>query len=119
MNNISLFLLKSIKKLILLTLCFSPFMSTIASSTSVAKNINSSSLPRREIVLENDKVQVVRLTYPAGTESGMHTHKYAHRVVYFVKGGTLLLVPSDTEKPSKTLRVTDGSTLFYPHHAIM
>jgi len=70
--------------------------------------------PMREIVLENEQVQVVRLTYPAGTESGMHTHTFANRVVYFVKGGTLTLVPKDTTMASKTLTAINGQTLFLP-----
>lgn len=70
--------------------------------------------PKREIVLENEQVQVVRLTYPAGTESGMHTHAFAHRVVYFVKGGTLTLIPQDTTKKSVKLQANDGQTLFLP-----
>jgi len=70
--------------------------------------------PKREIVLENEQVQVVRLTYPVGTESGMHTHTFANRVVYFVQGGKLSLIPQDTSKVSKTLVATDGQTLFLP-----
>lgn len=70
--------------------------------------------PKKEIVLENEQVQVVRLTYPVGTESGMHTHSYAHRVVYFVKGGTLALIPQDSTKATKKLQASDGQTLFLP-----
>tara|TARA_R110000737_G_C14562415_1_gene482520 strand:+ start:586 stop:1005 length:420 start_codon:yes stop_codon:yes gene_type:complete len=70
--------------------------------------------PKREIVLENEQVQVVRLTYPIGTESGMHSHTFANRVVYFVKGGKLSLIPQDTSQASKTLVATDGQTLFLP-----
>ena len=50
---------------------------------------------KREVVLDNASVEVVRLTYPAGTESGMHTHIHPNRVVYFVKGGKLELVPAE------------------------
>ena len=54
----------------------------------------------REVLLDNSDVEVVRLTYPVGAESGMHTHIHPNRVVYFVKGGTLEIVPDDNmEKP--------------------
>jgi quercetin dioxygenase-like cupin family protein len=77
--------------------------------------------PKREIVLENEQVQVIRLTYPPGIESGMHTHVYTNRVVYFVQGGKLLLIPKtsgsdnkSTKAKNKILNATDGQTLFLP-----
>jgi len=69
---------------------------------------------KREVLLENSDVEVVRLTYPVGTESGMHTHIHPNRVVYFVKGGTLKLVPKDKMQKPKILNVPDGKTLFLP-----
>jgi len=69
---------------------------------------------KKEILLDNSSVEVVRLTYPVGTESGMHTHKHPNRVVYFVKGGKLQLIPQDKKQQSKVLNVTDGQTLFLP-----
>jgi len=69
---------------------------------------------KREVVLENKDVQVVRLTYPSGSESGMHTHVHPNRVVYFVKGGKLELIPEDKNKSSKILHVKDGKTLYLP-----
>ncbi len=69
---------------------------------------------KREVVLDNDTVEVVRLTYPVGTESGMHTHIHPNRVVYFVKGGKLELLPKDKQQPKKVLNVADGQTLFLP-----
>ncbi|MFX4223949.1 MAG: hypothetical protein ACMVO3_25105 [Thalassobaculum sp.] len=68
----------------------------------------------KEVLLNNNDVEVVRLTYPAGTESGMHTHPYPNRVVYFVKGGKLLLQPENSELPDKILNVVDGQTLYLP-----
>ena len=44
----------------------------------------------------------------------MHTHTYDNRVVYFIKGGTLILIPEDSRKPSTKLLATDGQTLFLP-----
>ena len=68
----------------------------------------------REVLLDNDKVEVVRLTYPVATESGMHTHKYPNRVAYIVKGGTLELAPDDPQKQAEVLTVPDGKVLFLP-----
>ena len=115
MNNTPL--QQMIKPFLLLVLCLITILSLFYSSISVAQNPNHklvTDAAKREVVLENEQVQVVRLTYPAGTESGMHTHSFAHRVVYFVKGGTLSLIPQDTSKASKILVATDGETLFLP-----
>lgn len=71
-------------------------------------------LGTREVLLDNQQVEVVRLTYPAGTESGMHTHKYPNRVAYVVKGGKLELVPQDPALQSQVLTVPDGKVLFLP-----
>ncbi len=100
-----------------LVLCLITMLSFFYSNNSVAQNPTDkivTDAAKREVLLENEQVQVIRLTYPAGTESGMHTHSFAHRVVYFVKGGTLSLIPQDTNKASKTLVATDGQTLFLP-----
>ena len=72
------------------------------------------SLGSKEVLLDNEVVEVVRLTYPAGSESGMHTHKYPNRVAYFVKGGKLELTPGDPEKPADVLDIADGQTLYLP-----
>jgi quercetin dioxygenase-like cupin family protein len=69
---------------------------------------------KREVVLDNDAVLVVRLTYPPGTESGMHTHEHPNRVVYFIKGGLLELQPEDSQKPVNILNASDGKTLYLP-----
>ena len=68
----------------------------------------------REVLLDNDQVEVVRLTYPAGSESGMHTHEYPNRVVYVVKGGTLEMVSADSDQPPRTMPVADGQAGFVP-----
>jgi len=68
----------------------------------------------REVLLNNKDVEVVRLIYPAGAESGVHTHKHPNRVVYFVKGGTLELIPKNSKQSSKIIKVVDGQTLFLP-----
>ena len=67
-----------------------------------------------EVLLDNQAVQVIRLTYPAGTESGMHTHKFSNRVVYFVRGGTMELVPADGQGKSQVLKVADGEAVYMP-----
>jgi mannose-6-phosphate isomerase-like protein (cupin superfamily) len=71
-------------------------------------------LASKEVLLDNDQVQVVRLTYPAGTESGMHQHEYPNRVVYFVQGGKLELIPEDESKDHQIVEVEDGDTIFMP-----
>lgn len=71
-------------------------------------------LGSREVLLDNDTVEVVRLTYPVGTESGMHTHKHPNRTVYFVKGGKLELIPGDKHKQSKVIDKPAGTVLFLP-----
>jgi len=71
-------------------------------------------LGTREVLLDNETVQVIRLTYPAGTESGMHTHEFSNRVVYFIKGGSLELVPADELAESDTLIVGDGEAVYLP-----
>ncbi|UTM59065.1 hypothetical protein L4174_020345 [Photobacterium sp. CCB-ST2H9] len=73
---------------------------------------SASESDHKEILLENDRVQVVRLTYPPATESGMHTHRYPNRTVYVLKGGLLELSSSGSAKPAKTLQIKEGMTLF-------
>ena len=68
----------------------------------------------REVILDNESVQVVRLTYPVGTESGMHTHEFPHRAVYFVKGGRLSLIANDEAKTERIIEVKEGQALFLP-----
>jgi oxalate decarboxylase/phosphoglucose isomerase-like protein (cupin superfamily) len=82
----------------------------IFSTTSIANEKRG----KKEVLLDNSSVEVVRLTYPVGTESGMHTHKYPNRVVYFVKGGILELIPESKHSQSKVLNVSDGQTIFLP-----
>jgi mannose-6-phosphate isomerase-like protein (cupin superfamily) len=69
---------------------------------------------KREVILDNEKVEVVRLTYPVGSESGMHTHIYPNRTVYFVKGGKLALIPEDNKAKPKILEVPDGKIIYLP-----
>ena len=66
------------------------------------------------LLLNNDHVEVVRLSYPPGTESGMHSHQHPHRVVYVEQGGILELVPADQTKESKTITLPTGAALFLP-----
>lgn len=69
---------------------------------------------KKEVLLDNTDVKVIRATYPAGSESGMHTHVYPNRVVYFVKGGVLAISPQDSSKPDRIITVKDGQTLYMP-----
>lgn len=68
----------------------------------------------KTILLDNDKVQLVKVSYPPGTESGMHSHIYPSRVVYVVQGGAVELQPDNADKPSRTLTLETGSTLYLP-----
>lgn len=69
---------------------------------------------QREVLIDNEKVEVVRLTYPAGTESGIHTHQYPHRVIYVIKGGTIELVPAKPNEKPKVVHVKEGMALYVP-----
>ena len=71
-------------------------------------------LGTREVLLDNETVEVVRLAYPVGTESGMHTHRHPNRVVYFVKGGKIELIPEDPQKQPNVIVAPEGKTLFLP-----
>jgi quercetin dioxygenase-like cupin family protein len=107
---------KTISALVFASFCVSSLsFSALATPPVVEKSDTiKRAQAKREIILENEQVQVVRLTYPIGTESGMHTHIFANRVVYFIQGGKLSLIPQDTNKASKTLIATDGQTLYLP-----
>ena len=89
---------------------FIPMLLVVFSVCSLAEEKRG----KREVLLDNLEVEVVRLTYPVGTESGIHTHKHPNRVVYFVKGGILELVPNDKNQKPKIIKVSDGKTLFLP-----
>jgi len=69
---------------------------------------------KREVLIDNEKVELVRLTYPPGTESGMHTHVHPHRTVYFVQGGTLKLVPKGQPHKARTITAKTGDALYLP-----
>jgi mannose-6-phosphate isomerase-like protein (cupin superfamily) len=87
-----------------------PIILLVFSTSSIANEKHG----KKEVLLDNSSVEVVRLTYPVGAESGMHTHKHPNRVVYFVKGGILELIPEDKQSQSKVINVADGQTLFLP-----
>lgn len=89
---------------------FIPILLLVFSTSSLADEKRV----KREVLLDNSDVEVVRLTYPAGAESGMHTHIHPNRVVYFVKGGMIELVSKDKSQKPKIITVSDGKTLFVP-----
>ena len=66
----------------------------------------------RELLLDNERVQMVRLVYPVGSESGMHTHAYTARTAYFVTGGKLEVRTENGE--SKTMNVAAGDAFYLP-----
>lgn len=65
-------------------------------------------------LLNNEFVEVIRLAYPPGTESGMHSHEYPNRVVYVEKGGLLELVPANPKETIKAIPLKSGTALFLP-----
>jgi mannose-6-phosphate isomerase-like protein (cupin superfamily) len=77
-------------------------------------SINAAITAKKEVLLENEDVKVIRATYPAGSQSGIHTHIYPNRVVYFVKGGTLSIEQPDGSLPARIIKVKDGQTLYMP-----
>lgn len=83
----------------------------LALSSQVLAN---SVLGGREVLLDNEAVEVVRLTYPPGSESGMHSHRYPHRVAYVVRGGRLEMIPGDSDEPRQFIEVADGQAIYLP-----
>ena len=71
-------------------------------------------LGTREVLLDNEYVEVVRLSYPVGTESGMHGHAYDHRAIYVVSGGRLEVIPADSTQASRIIDIQDGQAVFMP-----
>jgi quercetin dioxygenase-like cupin family protein len=55
------------------------------------------------VLLDNDRVLMVRNTFPPGKSSGLHTHVYPQRTVYVVQGGRLQLQPADPAQPATTI----------------
>ena len=68
----------------------------------------------QEVLLDNDRVLMVRNTFPPGEASGLHTHVHPQRTVYVVQGGQLQLQPADPAQPARTIEVTSGSALMLP-----
>ena len=68
----------------------------------------------QEVLLDNDRVLMVRNTFPPGKASGLHAHVHPHRTVYVVQGGQLQLQPADPEQPARIIEVTSGSALMLP-----
>jgi hypothetical protein len=63
-----------------------------------------------KVVLENDRVRVKDVTFPAGAlDTGTHTHDYAHVGVILTKGA---LVFADPGKPAETVQFEAGSVGF-------
>ena len=68
----------------------------------------------KEILIDNDKVQMVRLIYPPNTESGFHQHEFPYRTVYVVKAGKLALIANDDNYTTKVIDLKVGQALFLP-----
>ncbi|WP_223787261.1 cupin domain-containing protein [Marinicella meishanensis] len=72
---------------------------------------------QQEVLMDNERVLMVRNTFPPGTESGPHQHAYPVRTVYVVAGGELLLQPLNSEQPERTIIIETGSALMLPAQA--
>ena len=95
--------MKKIAVASLITLCFYQHVS--------AENL----IGTRTVLLDNDRVEVVRLVYPVNTESGMHSHQYANRTVYVLQGGVIQLIPADnTAEKIKTIEIKKDQVLYLP-----
>lgn len=68
----------------------------------------------KEVLLDNEEVLVVRLTYPVGSESGMHQHRYQWRTVYVLEGGHLTFITADNPEQRNTVTVKAGAVMYVP-----
>lgn len=89
------------KKILLIVLC-------IVSTNILAQNTAS-----KEVLLDNESVEMVRLSYPPGTESGFHAHIAPFRTVYVVQGGQLELIPQGKEN-GKVIEAKTGMAMYLP-----
>lgn len=81
-----------------------------ASLHAASEKVSTSS----EVLLDNEYVKVVRLTYPPGSASGMHTHEWPHRVIYVLRGGTLKFISDGMPPQIRTVNAQTGEALFVP-----
>lgn len=80
-----------------------------ASSAVAAPQEGAGAKAAYKIALENDRVRVRDVTFPAGRDSGMHTHQYAHVGVILTKG---TLVFTDPAGKVDTVAFEPGSVGF-------
>jgi hypothetical protein len=74
-------------------------------STVEAAQQKGASKATSKIVLENARVRVRDVTFPAGVSAGMHTHELAH-VGVIIQGGTLIFKSPDGK--SETAKLDTG-----------
>ena len=79
----------------------------------VSTNILAQNAASKEVLLDNESVQMLRLTYPVGTESGFHTHIAPFRTVYVVQGGKLELIP-EGQTNGKLIEAKTGTAMYLP-----
>ena len=75
------------------------------SSRVEAAQQKAASKATSKIVLENARVRVRDVTFPAGVSAGMHTHDLAH-VGVIIQGGTLIFKSPDGK--SETAKLDTG-----------
>lgn len=95
----------------LMLIIFSIFTINAMANDTLELNLSKG---KKEILIDNDKVQMVRLTYPAGSQSGFHTHEFPHRTVYVISAGKLALISENTEWPAKIIDLKVGQALYLP-----
>src|SRR5262245_59346404 len=72
--------------------------SLVVASGRLAAQVSSpegaAASPAYKIAMENARVRVRDVTFPAGRDSGMHTHQYPHVGVILTKGTLVFKDPS-------------------------
>ena len=88
------------------------WLATSAASVvgSIGPQLDAQSAPAKyssKVVLENDRVRVKDVTFPAGVlDTGTHTHEYAHVGVILTKGALVFTEPG---KAGETVQFDAGS----------
>lgn len=83
----------------------------LASALEAQQVVDSSVRVRSRVLLDNDRVHVVQITYEPGATTEEHTHEFP-RTVYTVSGGILELVAPDGT--TVQLEVLRGQALWRP-----
>lgn len=66
----------------------------------------------KNVLLDDEHVEVVRLVYPVGASSGVHSHAYPARTVYVLQGGEIEIEAEDGQL--KSLSLAEGTVFKMP-----